>query len=57
MQNYPGIFAIMKCFVTGASGFIGSNLVRELLARKHRVKALVRPGSDGADWRGWRWNW
>ena len=36
----------MKCFVTGASGFIGSNLVRELLARKHRVKALVRPGSD-----------
>ena len=36
----------MKCFVTGASGFIGSNLVRELLARQHRVKALVRPGSD-----------
>jgi len=36
----------MKCFVTGASGFIGSNLIHELLARKHRVKALVRPGSD-----------
>ena len=36
----------MKCFVTGASGFIGSNLVRELLARQHRVKALVRPKSD-----------
>ena len=36
----------MKCFVTGASGFIGSNLVRELLARKHRVKALARPESD-----------
>src|SRR6185437_2830930 len=36
----------MKCFVTGASGFIGSNLVHELLARKHTVKALVRPGSD-----------
>jgi len=36
----------MKCFVTGASGFIGSNLVHELLARKHEVKALVRPGSD-----------
>jgi len=36
----------MKCFVTGASGFVGSNLVHELLARKHRVKALVRPQSD-----------
>ena len=37
---------LMKCFVTGASGFIGANLVHELLARGHRVKALVRPGSD-----------
>ncbi len=36
----------MKCFVTGGSGFIGSNLIRELLAREHRVKALLRPGSD-----------
>lgn len=36
----------MKCFVTGASGFIGSNLVHELSARGHRVKALLRPGAD-----------
>ena len=36
----------MKCFVTGASGFIGSNLVHELLARGHRVKALLRPDAD-----------
>jgi dihydroflavonol-4-reductase len=36
----------MKCFVTGATGFIGSNLVQELLTRGHRVKALVRPGAD-----------
>src|SRR5437773_12233582 len=44
----------MKCFVTGASGFIGANLVHELNARGHRVKALLRPsadtrGLDGAD--------
>jgi dihydroflavonol-4-reductase len=36
----------MNCFVTGASGFIGSNLVHELAARGHRVWALVRAGSD-----------
>jgi dihydroflavonol-4-reductase len=36
----------MKCFVTGASGFIGANLVHELVARGHRVKALLRPGAD-----------
>ena len=36
----------MNCFVTGASGFIGANLVHELNARGHRVKALVRPNSD-----------
>lgn len=36
----------MKCFVTGASGFIGANLVHELVARGHQVKALLRPDSD-----------
>jgi dihydroflavonol-4-reductase len=36
----------MNCFVTGASGFIGANLVHELVARGHRVKALVRTSSD-----------
>jgi dihydroflavonol-4-reductase len=36
----------MKCFVTGASGFIGANLVYELVAHGHRVKALVRAESD-----------
>src|ERR1035437_7955234 len=36
----------MNCFVTGASGFIGANLVHELVARGHKVKALLRPGSD-----------
>jgi dihydroflavonol-4-reductase len=36
----------MKCFVTGASGFVGSNLVHELMARGHRVKVLLRKGAD-----------
>lgn len=36
----------MQCFVTGASGFIGANLVHELIARGHQVKALLRPASD-----------
>ena len=36
----------MTCFVTGASGFIGANLVHELCARGHRVKALLRANAD-----------
>ena len=42
----------MNCFVTGASGFIGANLVHELNARGHRVKALLRPNSDLRGLRG-----
>ncbi|OAB56806.1 epimerase [Phormidium willei BDU 130791] len=35
----------MKTFVTGASGFTGSHLVRQLIEQGHHVKALVRPNS------------
>jgi dihydroflavonol-4-reductase len=36
----------VRCFVTGGSGFIGANLVHELVARGHEVKVLLRPQSD-----------
>src|SRR5437868_12935703 len=42
----------MKCFVTGASGFIGANLVHELIARGHSVKAPLRSNSDLRGLRG-----
>ena len=34
-------------FLTGGSGYIGRNLIPELLRRGHRVRALVREGSEG----------
>lgn len=44
----------MKILVTGADGFLGSNVVRELLKRNHNVKAFIYPESksttlDGLD--------
>ena len=36
----------MKVLVTGATGFIGGNLARQLWQRGFEVKALVRPGSN-----------
>jgi dihydroflavonol-4-reductase len=42
----------MRCFVTGASGFVGANLVHELAARGHQVRALLRPNADLRGLRG-----
>lgn len=36
----------MKALVTGATGVVGSNLVRALLAENYEVRVLLRSGSD-----------
>ena len=49
----------MSYFVTGATGFIGRNLVELLLEREGTVYVLVREGSKGrleelrSRYRGW----
>lgn len=41
----------MKCFVTGATGFVGSFLVRQLLADGHEVHAMIRNPEGASCWR------
>ena len=36
----------MKVFLTGGTGFVGSEVLRQLVAAGHTVRCLVRPGSE-----------
>ncbi|MFI5394294.1 MAG: NAD-dependent epimerase/dehydratase family protein [Candidatus Binatia bacterium] len=36
----------MKAFVTGATGYVGQAVTRDLLAHSHQVRALIRKTSD-----------
>lgn len=46
----------MKVLVTGANGFLGSYIVRNLLDQQHDVTALVRKTSDTANLKGLEFN-
>jgi dihydroflavonol-4-reductase len=36
----------MTTLVTGATGFVGSHVARQLVGAGHAVRVLVRPGSN-----------
>ncbi len=38
----------MKILLTGADGFLGNNLVRELILRGYEVRALIQPGRNSS---------
>ncbi len=37
----------MKVFLTGGTGFVGTEILRQLSEAGHAIRALVRPGSEG----------
>jgi dihydroflavonol-4-reductase len=50
--NNGSLIFSMKTFVTGATGFIGASIVRELLKDGREVRVLVRPTSNLSNLKG-----
>jgi dihydroflavonol-4-reductase len=52
MEPAEGFLVLETTFVTGVTGFVGSNLARRLLEEGLLVRALVRRGSDASSLEG-----
>jgi dihydroflavonol-4-reductase len=47
LQPFPeNIMSERRCLVTGANGFLGLNLVKQLTKQNWRVTALCKPRTD-----------
>ncbi len=44
---------LLNLLVTGGTGFLGKPTVEAALARGHRVRLVVRPGADAAQYASW----
>ena len=40
------MYVMKQIFITGGTGYMGSRLIKMLLAKGYKVKALVRKGSE-----------
>jgi nucleoside-diphosphate-sugar epimerase len=47
VRSLPRASDLRRVFITGGTGYLGSNLIPALLERGHRVRVLVRPHSKG----------
>ncbi|HYU46458.1 MAG TPA: NAD(P)-dependent oxidoreductase [Terriglobales bacterium] len=47
VKSLPRTSEARRVFITGGTGYLGSSLIPILLERSHRVRALVRPNSNG----------